>query len=222
MSLIPTANNGATSEPSFILNAGTVAGPVVNADDLAILGDATGAGYIRAANRAASAQPGSLHLGANPDGYDHIVLTTGPNATTVNTNLYCAQGLAVAGASVFTNSIGLNNQQIQDNLRYSQPFGPIPDGSNDAALGTPQPSPMVGGSYAIVVVMPGSPQIQPSAIGRWDGATWTGANGTAHSWPGANPVVGIRPAVGGASLVLSNASGGAVSGTVYYISLGEN
>lgn len=222
MSLIPTANNGATSEPSFILNAGTVANPVVNADDLAIFGDSLGRGYISAANRATSAQPGSLFLGANPDQANNIVLTSGPGATTVNTNLLCQQGLAVAGASVFTNSIGLNNQQIQDNLRYVQPFGPVADGTNDVSLGSPQPSPMVGGSYAIVVEITGNPQIGPSAIGRWDGATWAGANGAAFTYPGGNVAVGIRPAVGGASLVMSNGSGAPVSGNVYYISLGEN
>lgn len=223
MSLIPSANNGSTTQPSFILNAGTVAGPVVNADDLAILGDSLGRGYIRAANGAASAQPGTLHLGANADVYDNIVLSSGPAATTVNTNLICGQGLAVAGASVFTNSIALNNQQIQDNLRYTQPFGPVADGTNDVPLGTPQPSPMAGGSYAIMVQVTGNPQIQPSCIGYWNGAQWSaGANGAAFTYPGGNVSVGIRPAVGGASLVMSNGSGAPISGFVYYVALGEN
>ena len=222
MSLIPSATNGSTTQPSFILNAGTVAGPVVNADDLAILGDSLGRGYIRAANGAASAQPGTLHLGANADVYDNIVLSSGPAATTVNTNLICGQGLAVAGVSVFTNSIGLNNQQIQDNLRYTQAFGPVADGTNDVALGSAQPA-LLSGSYAIMVQVIGNPQIQPSCIGYWNGTQWSaGANGAAFTYPGGNVAVGIRPAAGGASLVMSNGSGAPVSGFVYYVSLGEN
>lgn len=222
MSLLPNCNNGSTDQPAFVLNSGTNAGPTIPGVSLQLSGDSTGAAYIRALNRAAAAQPGTLHLGANPDVFDNIVLSSGPAATTVNTNLICTQGLAVAGASVFTNSIGLNNQQIQDNLRYTQAFGPVADGTNDVALGSAQPA-LISGSYAITVQVIGNPQIQPSCIGYWNGTQWSaGANGAAFTYPGGNVAVGIRPAVGGASLVMSNGSGAAISGYVYYVALGEN
>jgi hypothetical protein len=163
-----------------------------------------------------------MALGANSTDFDHVLLTSGPKLTTVNSALFATSTLAVAGSSVFSNSISLNNQQIQNNLRYVQPFGPVADGTNDVSLGSAQPSPMVGGSYAIVVEITGNPQIGPSAIGRWNGTTWAGANGAAFTYPGGNVSVGIRPAAGGASLVMSNGSGAAVSGNVYYISLGAN
>lgn len=222
MSLLPSTNNGSTSEPSFILNAGSVADPVVNASSLEILGDSLNRAYLRAAAGTSETPDGSLHLGANPDVFDSIVLTSGPALTTVNTALVAASTLEVQGIAVFDQSISLSGQQVQDNLRYTQAFGPVADGTNDVALGTAQPA-LLAGSYAIAVQIVGNPQIQPSCIGIWNGTQWSaGANGAAMTYPGGNVSVGIRPAVGGATLVMSNGSGAPISGFVYYVALGEN
>jgi hypothetical protein len=202
-SLFVEAGTGATTIPSVILN---------------IDGNSTGAAYVRATDETT----GSLHLGANPLVFDNIVCSAGPSLTTINTNLVCAAGLGVNGASVFTQSISLENQQVQNNLRYTQSFGPIADSTNDQPLGTAQPT-LLSGSYAIFVQVTGNPQIQPGGIGYWNGTTWSGgANFAAHAYPGGGVTVGLRPAVGGASLVISNGSGAAISGFVYYTSLGEN
>lgn len=175
-----------------------------------------------------------LVLGANDTVNSAIVIATTPSpAVNVNVPLNMTLGnpltvnsdLTVNGSSNFVSSISLGNQQVQNNLRYTQAFGPVADGTNDQPLGTAQPA-LIAGSYAISVQIT-SPstgvQFQPSCIGYWNGTIWSaGANGAGITYPGGNVAVGIRPAVGGASLVMSNGSGSPVSGFIYYTSLGEN
>jgi len=172
------------------------------------------------------AAAGNMRLGASATSFQNVVLSDA--LTTVNTTLAMgvgaainAQSLNVAGNSLFTSSIDINNQQIQNNLRYTQAFT-VADGTNDVSPGTAQPA-LIAGSYAIFVQVTGNPQIQPSCVGYWNGAIWSaGANGAAFTYPGGNVAVGIRPAAGGASLVMSNGSGASISGFIYYCSLGEN
>lgn len=222
MSLLPSCNKGSATLDYAIANQGTAAEPVSGGvGELNIAPNGVSASYVRTAT---ATNVGSLHLGANPYTFDSIVLTSAPSLTTINTNTVVNAGLTVNGASRFVTSIDINNQQIQNNLRYTQAFGPIPDGTNNGAIGTPQP-PLIAGSYAIYVQVTGAPQIQPSAIGYWNGAQWSaGGSGTAVSYPGGGAVLNFRPdpATLGAALCISNASGGPVSGFVYYASLGEN
>lgn len=223
MSLLPSCNKGSATLDYAIANQGTAVAPVsAGVGSLSISPDGLGAAYV---HTAAAGNTGSLHLGANPATFDNIVLSSAPSLTTINTNTVVNAGLTVAGNSLFTSSIDINNQQIQNNLRYTQAFGPIADATNDQPLGTAQPA-LIAGSYAISVQIT-SPstgvQIQPGGIGYWNGATWSaGANFAAHSYPGGGVAVGVRPAVGGATLVISNGSGSAISGYIYYASLGEN
>lgn len=221
MSLLTSVNGGNETSPYYVENVGTDVDPIVPGGSLKLAGYAPlGAAYIRSASTT-----GSLHLGATPAVFDNIVCSAGPALTTVNTNLTCAAGLTVAGASVFSNSIDLNNQQIQNNLRFTQAFN-VADGTNDVSPGTAQPSPMPFGSYAILVQIT-SPstgvQVQPSCIGFWNGTIWSaGANGVGTTFPGGNVAVGIRPSADGTRLVMSNGSGSAITGFIYYTSLGEN
>lgn len=225
MSLLPSVTGeSSVGIPQFIeasytaggaamISTGAASGVVRIAP--ATTGITAGTAFIRGGPGAVS-----LTLGANDTVNSQIGVGNG--GVSIFTPLTVGTSLTVTGPADFDQSISLSNQQVQDNLRYTQPFGPIADATNDQPLGTAQPA-LIAGSYAIAVQIVGNPQIQPSCIGYWNGAQWSaGANGAGHAYPGGGVAVGIRPAPGGASLLMSNGSGAPVSGFVYYISLGEN
>jgi hypothetical protein len=239
MSLLPLVNHGSANQTYYIENLGGTgdqpanAVPCIRAGDafgairiadasagMVIVGGGIGGTPLISAIRGGGAAGTTLQLGASLASPTNIVLTDA--ATGVNTNLTMGVGTSISAVNLsISGNLDMNQTQVVDNLRYQQAFN-VADGTNDVALGTAQPA-LAQGSYAIFVSVTGDPQIQPSAIGFWNGAIWSGgANGAAFTYPGGNVAVGIRPAAGGATLVMSNGSGAAITGFVYYVSLGAN
>lgn len=216
MSLITSRTAGSTTSSYFLQNVGSDAAPTVptSSAGVVLIDSVAGTASVRSDGT-------TLTLGGTSAS---APVTITAAITSVSNTLACLGQLGVAGPSAFQSSISLEGQQVQNNLRYQQPFGPIPDGANDQPLGSAQPV-MLAGSYAITaqITSAGGGQIQPSAIGVWNGTQWTaGANGAGLSFPGGGVAVAFRPAPDGASLVMSNASGAPVSGFIYYVALGEN
>jgi hypothetical protein len=215
--------NGVGSAAVPCIKAGAAFGAVRIADasaGMVLVGGGIGGTPLVSGIRGGGAAGTTLQLGSSTASATNIVLTDG--ATGVNTNLTMGVGTTINAVNLsVSGGIDMNQTQVVDNLRYTQAFS-VADGTNDAALGTAQPA-LAQGSYAIFVQVTGDPQIQPSCIGFWNGAIWSGgANGAAFTYPGGNVAVGIRPAAGGATLVMSNGSGAAIAGFVYYVSLGTN
>ena len=235
MSLIPASNAGAPGLSYGISNAGTTAAPVVASGSLSIAGDGLGAAYINAANRVSSSTPGSLHLGANPDVYDVMVLTSSPSsAVIVNTDLNMPVGgstlrlqngasLLCTGTATFQGPVNMT-ASLPTLYQQSVAFA-TPDGTNNGVL--PQPVSLPAATYAITLSNTAEPALNLSMIARWNGAIWS-AGGTAVgvSFPGGGvPAVinrGIIVAPGGATLEITNGTGTAMSGFVYYTAISAN
>ena len=177
----------------------------------------------------------SLTLGANNDTYANIVLTDGAITMNKPANMMnggyvpAGQTLSVAGALSATGGITTDDSiNINGSLMpfanisyYVQAFNAIPDGSNNVSLGTASPS-LGGGLYFVLLQVTGVPKQGLSFCGYWDGAKWSaGASATATNYPGGGQVVGLNAdTTTGATLLISNATGGDISGYVYYVPFG--
>lgn len=214
MSLIPSANAGAPGQDYFIDNLGTNAAPIVPATTIALTGDAQGRAYVRGANPAAAAQPGSLHLGANPDVFDSIVLTSGPALTTINTNTIVTNGsqLALTNAidatgSAVANGGTLNTYCNRDIHGFSDTGYAVFSVAGAGGGAIANPGALSDGLHAVTLVGagPGNEQAQPSGVFYRAGGVWTG-NAVSFAFTAGAPNCAITPAAGGATLSVGGAA----------------
>lgn len=217
MSLLASVNSGAPTQPYFIANSGTSSVPEIATPTgtIQIQPNSLGAAYIQAGT---SDNTGTVHIGANPVLFDALVVQSIPsNRIRANVPILAGSSLGVVGASFFQQSISLENQQIQNNLRYSIAVPSIADAST-AILAQPA---LLSGSYAIMLQNTANFSLNISCVGIWNGTTWVaGASGTTSGSGGVKAF--IVPSNIGDTLTLTNASGSAIEGFLYFTSLGEN
>lgn len=220
MSLLASVNSGAPTQPYFIANSGTSSVPEIATPTGTIqIQPNSGSGnvFIQAGT---SNDSGSVHIGANPVFFDGLVVESNPvDRVRVRVPLLTESSLTVQSTSDFQGSINLNNQQILGNLRYTQIVLSVPNGTNDAPLN--QPAGLPGGSYLINFTNSANFQFNCSAVGFWNGSQWTSGGTGTTCQPGSGIAVFIRPNVAGTGLAISNASGSAIAGFIYYTSIGQ-
>jgi hypothetical protein len=123
------------------------------------------------------------------------------------------------GLATFQGGINLTASvptQYQQTVAFS-----TPDGTNNGTL--PQPVSLPAGTYAITLQNTPDFGSNLSMIARWNGTQWS-AGGTAVgvSFPGGGVNRGLNVASGGTTLQISNGTGAAMSGFVYYTAISSN
>lgn len=219
MSLLPSVNNSSKDLPLFIPNIGSAGAPILPAASISITGDNLGRAYVRALNPAAGASPGTLHLGANPDTYDNVVLSAvGPTpATTLNSTLTVAGG----NTSTFTGQVNTSpavpivcggSITTAGNLILSANGGAL-SGITSAAVpvagagAIPNPGNLSTGTWLVVYIATGAGNeaAQPSGIFYWQGSSWAG-NAVSFNFTAGAPNCAIGPVAGGATLQIGGAA----------------
>lgn len=206
MSLLTSVTQESAGIPSFVEAAYTAGGSpmIATASGAGIVRIQSSTGNITRLRGAAPATTLSLGLdgGVNPNA---IVVTSGPDLTTIATNTTCSQGLTVTGAAILNGSLDtFSNRDIHgySDTGYVSTFI-----SRVGAGVVANPVPLPQGLYSVMVVPenPGNEAAQASTCCYWNGAAWSG-NGVSFNFTAGAPNVAIGPAAGGATLEIGGAS----------------
>jgi len=209
MSLLTSVTQESAGIPNFIEAAYTAGGSpmIATASGAGIVRIQSSTGNITRLRGAAPATTLSIGLdgatvGANANA---IVVTSGPDLTTIATNATCSQGLTVTGAATLNGSLDtFSNRDIHG---YSD-TGYVSTFISQVGAGpVANPVPLPQGLYSVMVVPEnaGNEAAQASACCYWNGAAWSG-NGVSFNFTAGAPNVAIGPAAGGATLEIGGAS----------------
>lgn len=222
MSLLPSANNGSSTQSYFIENIGGVNGvPCIkgNATGFVRLGDPVDGIVFKgeldgSANlmRGGQGSGGSFTLGNSLTSTDNIVMTDG--ITTVNGFLIADGGPIAAfnGLSVSGDILLLTGQSTGDSISgYYVSTSPFTSAGGAVA----NPAGLTAGLYSVIVLpTSGDEAAQAAAVCYYTGTSWSG-NGVSFNFTAGVPNVAIGPVAGGATLNLGGASISATGNVVF-------
>jgi hypothetical protein len=224
MSLLPSTNNGASTQSYFIENIGGAGAGVGDApcikgstlgavrvgdptDGLILRGDLAG---VANQIRGGQVSGGSLQIGNSTTSFQNIVLTDG--VTTVNGTLATAGAVTVSNGLSVSGDITLLSGAAGDSISgYYVNTSAFAGGGAVA-----NPTGLTSGLYSVIVIGSGvgEEEAQASAVCFRSATEWFG-NGVSFNFTAGVPNVAIGPVAGGATLNIGGAGIPAAGNVVF-------